>query len=140
MPQLFNPKFGSVVAIGPFYVANLDTALTNTDLLCGQTGQTLEIMPAAGSVVGLAVTPSAQPSAGTAVFSIHSSGTELVNGPTATVNSTGNSAGTYGTANSAREHTFAAGAKLGISATTSTNLAATTVDYNVTLYVRFDPD
>lgn len=140
MAQLFNPKFGAVVGIGPFYAANLDTALTNTDLLVGQAAHTLEIMPCAGSIVGLAVTPNAAPSAGTAVFSIHSAGTELTNGPTATINSTGNSGGAYGIANSAREHTFAAGAKLGISATTSTNLAATTVDYNVTLYVRFDPD
>lgn len=140
MAQLFNPKFGAVVAIGPFFVANLDTALTNTDLVHGQAGQTLEVMPAAGTVVGLSVTPSDGPSAGTATFSVHSGGTELTNGPTATINSTGNSGGAYGLANSAREHTFAAGAKLGISATTSTNLAATTVDYNVTMYVRFDPD
>jgi hypothetical protein len=140
MGQLFDPKYGPVVAIGPYTVANLDTALTNTDLIVGQAGNTLALMPAAGTVVGLSVVANAAPSAGTAVFSVHAASTELVNGPTATVNSASNSNGTQGLANSAREHTFAQGARLGISATTSTNLAATTVDYTAFLFVRFDPD
>lgn len=139
MGQLFSPVHGPVVGIGPFYVANLDTALTATDLLLGQAGNTLSPgMPSAGSVVGLSVVATAAPSAGTAVFSIHSAGTELVSGPTATIDSATNTLESSGLAGSVRQHTFAKGARLGISATTSTNLAATTVDYTATLWVRFD--
>ena len=126
MGQLFDGKYGPVIGIGPFYVANLDTALTNTDLLLANiTAETL--------------TPG-MPSAGTATFSVHSAGTELVNGPTAVIDSVTNTLESSGLAASARALTFAKGARLGISATTTTNLAATTVDYRVTLWVRFDPD
>lgn len=142
MGQLFDPKYGPVVPIGPFYVANIDTALTNTDLLFGNiTGETLSPgMPSAGTVVGLSVGASAAPSAGTAVFSVHSAGTELVSGPTATIDSATNTLESSGLASSARQHTFAKGARLGVSATTATNLAATTVDYRAIVWVRFDPD
>lgn len=140
MGQLFDPVHGPVVPIGPFTVANLDTALTNTDLVIGQTGMTLSPgMPSAGTVVGLSVNASAAPSAGTAVFSVHSAGTELVNGPTATIDSATNTLESSGLASSVRQHTFAKGARLGVSATTSTTLAATTVDYNAFIWVRFDP-
>jgi hypothetical protein len=140
MGGLFNPKHGPVVGIGPFTVANLDTAQTNADLTIGQTGQTLQNMPSSGSVVGLSVTASAAPSAGTAAFKVHNASTELVGGPSATIDSATNTLESSGLATSAREHTFAKGARLGISATSSTNLAATTVDYNVMLWVRFDPE
>lgn len=138
--KITHPIYGSVVALGPFTVANLDTALTNTDLVIGQTGMTLVPMLESGSVVGLAVNSSAAPSAGTATFSIHNASTELVGGPTAVIDSVTNTLHSEGKVSTAREHTFAQGARLGISATTTTNLAATTVDYNVTLYVRYDPD
>ncbi len=142
MGQLFDPRFGPVVAIGPFYVANLDTALTNTDLLIGNiTAETLTPgMPSAGTVVGLSVGSSAAPSAGTATFSVHSAGTELSGSPTAVIDSATNTLESSGLAGSARALTFAKGARLGISATTTTNLAATTVDYRAYLWVRFDPD
>ena len=90
MGGLFNPKHGPVVPIGPFFVANLDTALTNTDLVIGQAGQTLQNVPSAGTVLGLSVVASAAPSAGTAIFSVHSAGTEIVSGPTATIDSVTN--------------------------------------------------
>lgn len=142
MGQLFDSKFGPITAIGPFYVANLDTALTNTDLLLGNiTAETLTPgMPSAGTVVGLSVGASAAPSAGTATFSVHSAGTELPGGPTAVVDSVTNTLESSGLAPSARALTFAKGARLGISVTTTTNLAATTVDYRAMLWVRFDPD
>lgn len=140
MGQLFDPIHGPVVGIGPFFVANLDTALTNTDLVIGQTGMTLSPgMPSAGSVVGLSVNASAAPSAGTATFSVHQASTELVNGPTAVIDSATNTLESTGLASSVRAHTFSKGARLGVSATTTTNLAATTVDYNAFLWVRFDP-
>lgn len=139
MGNLFSPVHGPVVSIGPFTVANLDTAQTNSDLVFGQTGNTLSPgMPSAGSIVGLSVVASAAPSAGTAVFSVHSAGTELVSGPTATIDSVTNTLESSGLAGSVRQHTFAKGARLGISATSATNLAATTVDYTAILWVRFD--
>lgn len=142
MGQLFDPKYGNVVPLGPFSAQNLDTALTNTDLLlAGITGQTLSPgQPSAGSVVGLSVVANAAPSAGTAVFKVHSASTELVNGPTATIDSATNTLESSGLASSPREHTFAKGARLGVSATSSTNLAATTVDYLAYIWVRYDPD
>lgn len=140
MGNLFDPQFGPVVALGPFYVANLDTNLTNTDLLlAGITAETLTPnLPSAGTIVGISVAPSATPSAGSAVFSIHSASTELANTPTVTISSAANTLGGYDLAGSAAEVAFSAGARLGVSATTSTNLAATTVDYRAYIWVRFD--
>ena len=142
MGQLFDPKYGPVVALGPFYVANLNTALTDTDLLIANiTGETLTPgMPSAGTVVGVSAGASAAPTAGTATFSGHSNGTEFAGGPTAVIDSVTNTVESSGLEDSARATTFAKGARLGVSATTTTNLAATTVDYRAYLYVRFDPD
>jgi hypothetical protein len=141
MGQLFDPKYGPVVGIGPFYVANLDTAQTHADLAIGQSGMTLTPgMPSTGTVVGLSVNASAAPSAGTAIFSVHLAGTEYSGTPTATIDSATNTLESSGLCDSARKITFAKGARLGISVTTTTTLAATTVDYNATLWVRFDPD
>jgi hypothetical protein len=142
MGQLFDTKHGPVVGIGPFYVANLDTALTNTDLLLGNiTAETLSPgLPSAGTIVGISCGSGGAPTAGTATFSVHSAGTELVNGPTAVIDSVTNTLESSGLTASARAHTFAKGARLGISGTTTTNLAATTVDYRAMLWVRFDPD
>src|SRR3989337_1379169 len=140
MGQRFDPTHGPVVPIGPFYVANLDTAKADTDLLLGNiTAETLSPgMPSAGTILGLSVGASAGPTAGTATFSAHSAGTEVSGGPTAVIDSVTNTLESSGLAASARALTFAKGARLGISATTTTNLAATTVDYRVTLWVRFD--
>lgn len=140
MGDIYNPKHGSVMAIGPFTVANLDTNLTNTDLLLvGAAGVTLApSMPAPGAVLGVSASSNAQPSAGSATFSVHSGGTELVNGPTAVIDSS-NSDNSEGEVSSASEHTFAQGARLGISATTTTDLAATTVEYAALIWVRLDP-
>jgi len=141
MGDLFNPKFGAVEGLGAYTVANLDTALTNTDLVFGQAGNTLSPgMPSAGTIVGLSVVANAAPTAGTATFSAHSAGTEISGGPTAVIDSATNTLESSGLAASARAHTFAKGARLGISATTTTNLAATTVEYTGILWVRFDPD
>src|SRR3990172_1723756 len=137
MGQLFDPVHGPVVPTGPFYVANLDTALTNTDLLLqGTAGVTLSPgMPSAGTIVGVSVSNNgAAPSAGTATLPVHSSGTEVVNGPTAVIDSVTNTLESSGLAASARSHTFAKGARLGVSATTTTNLAATTNEFNAYLW------
>lgn len=141
MGQLFDPKYGPVVGLGPYTVANLDTALTNTDLVYGQTGNTLSPgMPSAGTVLGVSVVGNAAPTAGTATFSVHSAGTELTNGPTAVIDSATNTLESSGLSASARTHTFAKGARLGVSATTTTNLAATTIEFTAIVWVRFDPD
>ena len=137
---MFHEKYGPVVAIGPFTVANLDTALTNTDLVVGQAGVTLAGMPAKGSVVGVSLAGNAEPSAGTVIASIHNAGTEIVGGPTATIDSVTNTLHSAGLVTTARQHTFAAGARLGVSVTTTTTLAATTIEFDAWLYVRFDPD
>jgi len=141
MGQLFSSVHGPVVPIGPFYVANLDTALTNTDLLLqGTAGVTLSPgMPSSGTVVGLSISNNGSaPSAGTATFSVHSAGTEIAAGPTAVIDSATNTVESSGLAASVRAHTFAKGARLGVSATTTTNLAATTLDYSAYIWVRFD--
>jgi hypothetical protein len=54
MGNLFDPKYGPVVPIGPFYALNVDTALTNTDmLLAGLAAETLSPgMPCAGTIAG----------------------------------------------------------------------------------------
>lgn len=140
MGQMFDPEYGPVVALGPFYVANLDTNLTNTDLLLGGlTAETLTPpMPAAGTIVGISAAPSATPSAGSATFKAHSAGTEFANSPSVAISSAGNTLGGYDLAGSVREVEFAAGARLGVSGTTTTDLAATTVDYRAYIWVRFD--
>jgi len=141
MGQLFDPIHGPVVAIGPYYFANLDTALTNTDMLLqGTAGVTLAPgMPSAGTIVGLSISNNgAAPSAGTATFSVHSAGTEVSGGPTAVIDSVTNTVESSGLSATVRAHTFAKGARLGVSATTTTNLAATTLDYSAYIWVRFD--
>lgn len=140
MASMFHEKYGPVVAIGPFFTANLDTAQTNLDLVVGQAGVSLAGMPFRGSVVGVSLDGNAAPSAGTVIASIHNASTELSGGPTATIDSVTNTLTSTGLVTSARQHTFAAGARLGVSVTTTTTLAATTIEFNAMLYVRFDPD
>lgn len=139
MGQLFDAAHGPVVPIGPFFVANLDSALTNTDLAVGQAGNTLSPgMPSAGTIVGVSIVGNAAITAGTVIASAHSAGTEVVNGPTATIDSVTNTLESSGLSASVRTHTFAKGARLGVSVTTTTSLAATTIEFTATLWVRFD--
>jgi len=142
MGQLFDGKYGPVVPVGPFYVANLNTALTDTDLLLANiAGETLSPgMPSAGTVVGISAGASAAPTAGTATLSGHSNGTEFSGGPTAVIDSVTNTLESSGLSTSARAITFAKGARLGVSATSTAAWAATTIDIRATLWVRFDPD
>jgi hypothetical protein len=139
MADIFHPDHGAIVAIGPFTVANLDTAKTDTDLVIGQAAITTVPMPGSGSILGLCANCTAAPSAGTATFHVHSSGTEISGGPAVALDSDNNTAGVVDRDSTARAHTFAAGAALGVSVSTSTDLAATTVDYNAWIFVRFDP-
>lgn len=142
MGQLFDPKYGPVVGLGPFHVQNLDTALTSTQLVLNNVAGMIAApaAPSAGTIVGISVYANAAPSAGSATFFPSSAGAVIVGGATAVVDSVTNTNGSTGLQTSARQITFAKGARLGVMATTTTNLAATTVDYAATLWVRFDPD
>lgn len=139
MASMFHEKYGPVVAMGPFFTANLATDQTNLDLVVGQAGVTLAGMPYGGTIVGVSLDGNAAPSAGSVVASIHSAGTEVSGGPTATIDTT-NTLTSTGLVSTARQHTFAAGARLGVSVSSSTDLAATTIEFNAFLYVRFNPD
>lgn len=137
---MFHEKYGPVVAIGPFFTANLDSGQTNLDLVLGQAGVTLTGMPYKGSIVGVSIDGNAAPSAGTVIASVHNAGTEISGGPTATIDTVTNTLTSTGLVSSARQNTFAAGARLGVSVTSAAGLAATTIEFNAFLYVRFDPD
>lgn len=56
--KFVDPKFGSVVAI-PFSKSNAVTQASNVDLVLAG-GNTLAVMPFAGSVIGLGVRASAE--------------------------------------------------------------------------------
>lgn len=140
MADYFNPKFGSVVRLG-FHVSNVDTGQANVDLSCNSQIGTLLTMPYSGSVVGLAVKANANVTAGTVAFAVHKDSTEYPDQSQLSITLTtaaGSSNKGYGTVrpNVLR---FSAGDGMGVSVSSATNLAATTVDYNADLYVVFDP-
>ena len=140
MADYFNPKFGSVVRLG-FHVSNVDTGQTNVDLSCNSQIGTLMTMPYSGSIVGLAVKANANVTAGTVAFQAHKDSTEYAQASSVGVTLTtaaGSSNKGYGTVRPG-VLTFAAGDGLGVSVSSATNLAATTVDYSADLYVTFDP-
>lgn len=138
--SMFHEVYGTVVAYGPFFIANLAASQTNSDLPVGQAGVTLIGMPYRGTVVGVSIDGNAAPSAGTVIASVHNASTELSGGPTATIDSVTNTLTSVGLVTTARQHTFSAGARLGVSLTSNGDLAATTIEFNAHLYVRFDPD
>lgn len=142
MPSdVFHPKFGSAVAI-PFAVANAVTNQTNTDLAMAG-GNTLAVMPQSGSVVGIGAKASANLTAGTGSFRAHKAGTEFAQSgyPNPSLSSAaGVSNASYATIRPG-VLTFDAGDTVGVSYTSSTDMAPTNSnDFDVILYVVFDPD
>ena len=134
-------KFGSALAI-PYGVLNAVTNQTNTDLTVADVGQnTLSVMPQSGSVVGLSVQASAEVTAAGATFKAHEDGTEFAqaSAPAPVLNTT-NTQQSYANAR-AGLLSFAAGAGLGVSYTTTTDCAPTnTNDYSAVLFVQLDPE
>ena len=140
MADFFNPKFGNVVALA-FRAENVNTGQTNVDLdPVSQVGKE-HTMPYSGSIVALAVKASANVTAGTVAFQAHNGSTEYAQNSsllTTLTTAAGSSNKGYSTVRPG-VLTFAAGDGIGVSLSSATNLAATTVDYNVELYVVFDP-
>lgn len=138
MADKFDPKFGQVVALGPFTAANITTGAANQDLALASAGTTITMLHA-GSVVGLSLEPVGTVTGGSITASVHASSTEYGNTP-APVSDATNTAGTYATARPGAV-TFSAGAKLGVSVSSTTTLAPTnTVDVAAVLYVVYDPE
>lgn len=140
-----NPKFGSVVAI-PFAVANAITQRTNTDMVLPG-GNTLAVMPFAGSVIGLGVRASAEVTAGAATFKAHKDGTEFSDvgainvGIAANTDTTAvDDLETQGTCRPGVMR-FNAGDAIGVSYSSSTDLNPTnTNDFDAVLVVMLDSD
>jgi hypothetical protein len=140
MADTFDPKFGAFVSI-PFVKSNVDTASTNLDFTHGSGVNSLAVMPYAGSVVSLSVKGNANVTAGTVAFSVHKEGTEYtaVSSILATMTTAAGASNiAYGTVRQG-VMTFAAGEGIGVSVSSATNLAATTIDFDALLIVCFNP-
>jgi hypothetical protein len=140
MNDRFDPKFGSVVALGPFSVSNLTAGQSNTDLTLAGTSTTTPMLKA-GSVLGVGLNASADVTAGSVIARAHKASTEFAQSgyPAATLDTT-NVRASYGTCRPGLIR-FAAGDKLGISVTTDATWAPTnTNDLDAFLYVVLDPD
>ena len=140
MVDEFDPKHGQLVGI-PFFKADLVTAASNTDMAFQSTDHTLVTMPKAGSVVGISVRADAAITAGTITFRAHKAGTEFAqNGYPAPVLSTAATPGSQAVC-TPRNLTFAAGDGIGVSYSTSTDMApSSTNDVTAMLWVIFDKD
>lgn len=140
--EYINPKFGNVVAI-PFSVANAVTNQSNTDLAMAG-GNTLAVMPFAGSVVGIGARASTEVATGSATFKAHKDGTEFVDVGALSVQI---AATTDTTSHADLEGVgsvrpgvlkFEAGDGVGISYSSATNMSPTnTNDFDAVLYVMF---
>lgn len=131
-------KHGAIIAI-PFSKANITTGAANEDLALGGAG-TLFVAPRSGSIVAISASCAAI-TAGTITLTPHSAGTELaVTGmPQPVLSSAADTNGTYATARPGAV-TFAAGATLGISVTSTTTLDPTnTLDVDAVLFVQLNP-
>lgn len=138
MADKFDPKFGNVVALGPFTAADITTGASNQDLALAQGGVQISA-PQAGSVVGISLQAAvAQPGAGSITAKAHKASTEVSGGPEPALDAT-NMDASYATSRPGAVR-FAAGDKLGISVTSTTTLTPTnTVHVEAVLYVVFDP-
>jgi hypothetical protein len=132
-------KFGAVVGI-PFAIANAVTNAAAVDL-AHAAGSTYAVMPVAGSVVGISASSSANVSAGSVTFQAHSASTEFTQtGAPAPVLSTTASNATWSTVRPGAV-TFAAGARVGLSYTSTTDAAPTdSNDYTAILWVQLNPN
>ena len=143
MTDALNPKHGNLGTY-QFSVANPDTSATNIDIPLAGTlaANTLEKMPAAGSVVGISVKNNADVTAGTITFHAHKASTEWPDASALAVQLTSGSTLKRGSSGTVRPGvmTFAAGDDIGVSYSTSASYAPTTDDYDVELMVEFDPE
>lgn len=131
-------KNGAVVAI-PFAATNLTTGASNQDLVLAGAGTSF-VAPCAGSIVGISASCAAI-TAGTITLTPHSDSTEIATTgtPIPVLSSDNDTNGTYVNTR-AGAVTFAAGARLGISATTTTTLNPTnTLDVDAVLFVQLNP-
>jgi len=123
----------------PYAVANAVTNAADVDLtLTG--GNTLMVMPKAGSVIGIAVRATADLTAGSATFEAHKDGTEFADtsAPVLTLSDTVQES--YASVRRGALK-FAAGEAIGVSYSSSTDAAPTnTNDYDAVLFVAFDND
>jgi hypothetical protein len=135
-------KYGSIVAL-PFGVANAVTSKTNEDLTVSDATyvNTLYVAPKGGSIVGISVQASAAVTVNSATFRAHEDGTEFAQtGYPAPVLNTTNTTQTYVSIRPG-VLTFSAGAGLGVSYTSTTNMAPTnTNDFAALLFVQLDPN
>lgn len=136
-------KYGAIVAL-EYGVANAVTNKTAEDLTVGAPGAgTLYTMPKSGSVVGISIRASAAVTAGTVSFAAQKDGTEFAQTgfPNPTLNSTaGTSQESYASIRPG-VLTFDADEALGVSYTSSTDMAPTnTNDFDVLLFVQLDPN
>ncbi len=140
MSSNFDPKFGAYVALN-FNVSNVDTAATNTDLTVADGVGTLAVMPYAGSVVGLSIKANTNVTAGTIAFNAHKESTEYAQASSllTTLTTAAGSSNIGYTSVRPGVLTFAAGDGIGVSVSSATNVAATTVDYSAILWVQLNP-
>jgi len=133
----FSPEH-TIVTI-PLAVANAVTNAANVDLT-RTGGNTITVMPKAGSVVGIVVNASADLTAGSATFQAHKDGTEFAENAAPTLTLSDTVQESYASIRRGAL-TFAAGEGVGISYSSSTDMAPTnTNDYDALLFVEFDND
>lgn len=137
MTSEFTPEhFGFALQ---FSVANAITNQSNVDLTVPG-GNTIAVMPKAGSIVGLSVNASADLTAGSVTVKAHKDGTEyaVASAPTLTLSDTVQES--YASVRRGAI-TFAAGEGIGVSYSSTTDAAPTnTNDYDAVVYVVFDND
>lgn len=140
MPTEFDAgKWGTILAI-PFTKTNMTTGAANEDLTFAGGALPYFVAPAAGSVLGISANCAAI-TAGTITLKPHVASTEFpdTGTPTPALSSAFDTNGTYGTVRP-NVLTFAAGATLGISATTTTTLDPTnTLDVDAVLFIQLNP-
>jgi len=133
----FSPEH-TIVAI-PFAVANAVTNAADVDLTRAG-GNTIQVMPKAGSVVGITVNASADLTAGSATFEVHKDSTEYADAAAPVLTLSDTVQESYASVRRGAL-TFAAGDGIGVSYSSSTDAAPTnTNDYDATLFVAFDND
>ena len=142
MGDIFDPKFGAICQL-QFVKSNIDTGAssTNSYLTLASGVGTGATMPYGGSIIALSVSANANVTTATVAFNAHNGGTAYAqaSGITTTLTTAaGSSNAGYSTVR-AGVLTFAAGDKIGVNYASATNYAATTVDYDVTLYYVLNP-
>ena len=142
MADIFDPKFGSVCSLS-FIKSNIDTgaSATNSYMTLASGVGTGATMPYAGSVVGLAVSANANVTTATVAFNAHNAGTAYAQASsllTTLTTASGSSNVGYSTVRPG-VLTFAAGDKIGVVYASATNYAATTIDFDATLYYVLNP-